>query len=70
MGRVRNARASRITPDQIAEAQRLAREWDAAHPRDEAPSPLNRPPRRALNPLSARDRMGVYVRIGGGQRSE
>ena len=29
-----NARAIRITPDQIAEAQRLAREWDAAHPRE------------------------------------
>jgi hypothetical protein len=24
---------SRMTPEQIAEAQRLAREWDAAHPR-------------------------------------
>ena len=22
-----------MTPDQIAEAQRLAREWDGAHPR-------------------------------------
>jgi TPR repeat protein len=26
--------AERLTPDQLAEAQRLAREWDAAHPRD------------------------------------
>ena len=25
--------ASLMTPDQLAEAQRLAREWDAAHPR-------------------------------------
>ena len=23
-----------MTPDQIAEAQRLAREWDATHPRE------------------------------------
>ena len=26
--------AGRMTPAQLAEAQRLAREWDAAHPRD------------------------------------
>ena len=26
--------ADLMTPDQIAEAQRLAREWDAAHPRE------------------------------------
>ena len=26
--------ASRLTPDQRTEAQRLAREWDEAHPRD------------------------------------
>jgi len=25
--------ANRLSPDQLAEAQRLAREWDAAHPR-------------------------------------
>jgi len=25
--------ANRLTPDQRAEAQRLAREWDEAHPR-------------------------------------
>ena len=42
-GRVRNARATRIIPEQIAEAQRLARAWDAAHPREPlAPSRLNR----------------------------
>tara|TARA_B100000586_G_scaffold102085_1_gene73045 strand:+ start:216 stop:620 length:405 start_codon:yes stop_codon:yes gene_type:complete len=29
----RNVVADRMTPIQIAEAQRLAREWDAAHPR-------------------------------------
>ena len=29
-----NARATRITPDQIAAAQCLAREWDAAHPHE------------------------------------
>jgi len=29
----RNLVADRMTPIQIAEAQRLAREWDAAHPR-------------------------------------
>jgi len=28
----RERMVSRMTPDQIAEAQRLAREWDAAHP--------------------------------------
>jgi len=26
--------ANLLTPDQRAEAQRLAREWDEAHPRD------------------------------------
>ena len=25
--------AAKMTPEQIAEAERLAREWDAAHPR-------------------------------------
>jgi len=29
-----NARATRMTADQVADAQRRAREWDAAHPRD------------------------------------
>jgi hypothetical protein len=31
---MRDKVASRLTPDQRAEAQRLAREWDEAHPRD------------------------------------
>jgi TPR repeat protein len=31
---LRDLFASRMTPDQIAEAERLAREWDAAHPRE------------------------------------
>ena len=26
--------ASQLTPDDLSEAQRLAREWDAAHPRE------------------------------------
>ena len=30
----RDALARLMTPDQLAEAQRLAREWDAAHPRE------------------------------------
>ena len=30
----RDVVAERMTPDQIAAAQRLAREWDAAHPHD------------------------------------
>jgi hypothetical protein len=30
--RGRDRVAARMTPAQIAEAQRLAREWDAAHP--------------------------------------
>ena len=30
----RDLTAQRMTPDQLAEAQRLAREWDAAHPRE------------------------------------
>ena len=30
----RNIVAERMSADQLAEAQRLAREWDAAHPRD------------------------------------
>ncbi len=29
---VRDRIATRLTPDQLAEAQRLAREWDEAHP--------------------------------------
>jgi len=32
--RERDRVAGLMTPDQIAEAQRLAREWDAAHPRE------------------------------------
>jgi hypothetical protein len=32
--KARDRVASRLTPDQRAEAQRLAREWDEAHPRD------------------------------------
>jgi len=30
----RDLAASRLTPDDLSEAQRLAREWDAAHPRE------------------------------------
>ena len=30
----RDAVANRLTSDQLVEAQRLAREWDDAHPRD------------------------------------
>ncbi len=33
----RDAIAARMTPEQIAEAQRLAREWDAAHPPNPRP---------------------------------
>ena len=33
-GRTRDSLATRMTPDQIAEAQRLATEWDAAHTRE------------------------------------
>ena len=32
--RNRDQSLSEMTPEQIAEAQHLAREWDAAHPRD------------------------------------
>ena len=32
--RFRDALAARMTPDQLTEAQRLARDWDAAHPRE------------------------------------
>jgi hypothetical protein len=31
---MRDRMADSLTPDQIAEAQRLAREWTEAHPRD------------------------------------
>ena len=31
--RFRDALAARMTPDQLTEAQRLARDWDAAPPR-------------------------------------
>ena len=31
--RSRDLAAGRMTPDEIAEAQRLASEWDAMHPR-------------------------------------
>jgi len=30
----RDEAAARMTPEQIVEAQRLARDWDAAHPRE------------------------------------
>ena len=33
-GQARDEAAARLTPDQRAEGQRLALEWDAAHPRD------------------------------------
>ena len=32
--RNRDLVAGRMTPDQLADAQRLAREWDAGHPRE------------------------------------
>ena len=32
--RGRDSVADRMTPDQLADAERLAREWDAAHPRE------------------------------------
>ena len=32
--KARDGLANVMTPDQIAEAQRLTREWDAAHPRE------------------------------------
>ena len=32
--RIRDRVAGELTPDDLAEAQRLAREWDAAHPRE------------------------------------
>ena len=32
--RSRSLVAGMMTPDQVAEAQRLAREWDEAHPRE------------------------------------
>ena len=32
--RGRDIVAGRMTPDQLAEAQRLGRDWDAAHPRE------------------------------------
>ena len=31
---VRDLIAEELTPDDLSEAQRLAREWDAAHPRE------------------------------------
>jgi TPR repeat protein len=42
-----------MTPEQIAQAQRLAREWDTAHPRE--------PKCFTLNRLSAEGRIGVYI---------
>ena len=44
-----------MTPDQIADVQRLAREWDAAHPRE--------PQAQALHPLPRSGRIGVYTRV-------
>jgi hypothetical protein len=40
----RDIYAAKMTAEQIAEAQRRASEWNAAHPRDSPPSPLNRLP--------------------------
>jgi hypothetical protein len=32
--RIRDIIAAKMTAEQVPEAQRLAREWDAAHPRE------------------------------------
>ena len=37
----RDTVAQRMTQNEIADAQRRAREWDAAHPREPSPSALN-----------------------------
>jgi hypothetical protein len=37
----RDTVAERMTQNEIADAQRRAREWDAAHPREPSPSALN-----------------------------
>ena len=42
-----------MSPEQIAEAQRLAREWAAAYPRE--------PYALTLNRLPASGRIGIYV---------
>ena len=39
--RSRDLAAGRMTPDEIAEAQRLASEWAAAHPREPYASPAD-----------------------------
>ena len=57
-GRIRDIIARMMTADDLSEAQRLAREWDAAHPRE--------PYALTLNRLPASGRMAVPSR---GQRS-
>ena len=47
----------------MTEAQRLAREWDAAHPREPEPPP-------ALNPLPASGKIGVTLRNMNNSRIE
>jgi len=53
----RDVVAGRMTPDDLSEAQRFAREWDAAHPRETSH------PR--LNSLPASGKIGVQTRIPG-----
>ena len=50
---VRDRAAEELTPDDLSEAQRLAREWDAAHPREPEFLTLNRQP--------ASGRMGICI---------
>ena len=48
----RDLAADELTPDALNEAQRLAREWDAAHPR--SPPPGRDPVALALESLAVR----------------
>ena len=50
----------------LADAQRLAREWDTAHPRDSLPSPLNRLP--ASGRISVYTDKHLVVKAGDGSR--
>ena len=63
--RVRNARATRITPDQLAEAQRRVRAWDTAHPRAPHCTPCEPAVRLASPPNVHHGLLAVGGEFGG-----
>ena len=57
--------SDRLTPEDRSEAQRLAREWDAAHPREPEPAALHPGP-----PVVGSAQDHVQPTVKGGNRME